>query len=88
MATTTKTPGLESIDRLLGSGLLNPYVSREQRGVLQRAKAHAQVWSQNSPGIGDVSDPGDHFGFTLAAGDFNGDGNDDLAIAAPAVRAG
>lgn len=43
----------------------------------------AQLWTQNSPAIAQVADPGDMFGFALAAGDFNGDGRDDLAIAAP-----
>jgi hypothetical protein len=41
----------------------------------------AQVWHQNSPGIRDSCEEGDEFGdHCLAAGDFNGDGADDLAI--------
>jgi hypothetical protein len=46
-------------------------------------KTHAQSWSQNSDGI--VSDPleNENFGFSLAAGDFNGDKKDDLAIGVP-----
>jgi hypothetical protein len=47
------------------------------------AAAGSQLWSQNSPGIADVAEPGDLFGFTLAAGDFNGDTRADLAIGAP-----
>ena len=43
----------------------------------------AQEWTQNSAGIDFVSASGDAFGFALAAGDFQGDGNDDLAIGAP-----
>lgn len=39
-----------------------------------------QTWAQNSPGIEDQAEEGDQFGRTLAAGDFNGDGFDDLAI--------
>ncbi len=39
-----------------------------------------QFWTQNSPGIANAAESGDHFGATLAAGDFNGDGRDDLAI--------
>ncbi len=40
----------------------------------------AQFWQQDSPGIPDQSEEGDAFGAALAAGDFNGDGKDDLAI--------
>ena len=43
----------------------------------------SQLWSQDSPGILGIAEPVDGFGLTLAAGDFNGDGRADLAIAAP-----
>ena len=39
--------------------------------------------NQDSPGIADVQEEFDYFGAGLAAGDWNGDGFDDLAIAAP-----
>lgn len=39
-----------------------------------------QLWTEDSLGIDDEADLGDQFGFSLAAGDFDGDGNDDLAI--------
>jgi hypothetical protein len=42
-----------------------------------------QFWHQNSPGIGDTAETGDGFGSALAAGDFDGDGYDDLAIGVP-----
>ncbi len=42
-----------------------------------------QVFSQDTPGVEDVSEPGDHFGLRLASGDFNADGRTDLAIGAP-----
>lgn len=48
---------LESIDRLLNSGLLNPYVSREQRSVLRRAKAQSHVWVKNAPPMFEVTVP-------------------------------
>ena len=42
-----------------------------------------QFWTQDSLDINDHADPGDAFGFSLASGDFNNDGRDDLAIGVP-----
>ncbi|WP_328989474.1 FG-GAP-like repeat-containing protein [Kribbella sp. NBC_01245] len=42
-----------------------------------------QVFTQSSPGIPDVAERTDEFGSAVAAGDFNNDGRDDLAIGAP-----
>jgi disulfide bond formation protein DsbB len=42
-----------------------------------------QYWHQGSPGITGVVEEGDHFGRALAAGDFDGDGFDDLAVGVP-----
>ncbi len=42
----------------------------------------AQKWTQSGSGQG-VSESGDEFGRALTAGDFNGDGCDDLAVGAP-----
>lgn len=42
--------------------------------------ASDQLWTQNSPGINDTAEAFEGFGFSLAAGDFNNDGRDDLAI--------
>jgi len=39
-----------------------------------------QFWHQDRNGVADVAEPGDNFGRALAAGDFNGDNFDDLAI--------
>jgi hypothetical protein len=41
-----------------------------------------QIWHQDSPDIEGVAESGDNFGNALAAGDFDGDGSDDLAIGA------
>lgn len=46
--------------------------------------AGQQQWTQNSTGIADSSEPDDLFGNSLASGDFNGDGRDDLAVGVPA----
>lgn len=45
-------------------------------------------WTQNSAGIADSAEFGDAFGSALAAGDFNGDGRDDLAIGVPSEKIG
>jgi disulfide bond formation protein DsbB len=42
-----------------------------------------QFWHQNSAGILDVAEQDDRFGLVIAAGDFNDDGIDDLAIGVP-----
>ncbi len=42
-----------------------------------------QDWHQNKGGVKDTAELGDGFGASLTAGDFNGDGKDDLAIGAP-----
>jgi hypothetical protein len=52
----------------------------DRRGMLAQS---AQVLHQDSSGMPEHGDIGDSFGWTLAAGDFNGDGADDLAVAAP-----
>jgi hypothetical protein len=39
-----------------------------------------QFWSQNSSGILDIAELSEYFGSSLSAGDFDGDGYDDLAI--------
>lgn len=47
-----------------------------------------QSWNQDSAGIGDSAEHNDRFGGTLASGDFNGDGREDLAIGAPSETLG
>jgi hypothetical protein len=42
-----------------------------------------QYWNQNSEGMPEAAEPGDDFGTSLASGDFDGDGAEDLAIGVP-----
>jgi hypothetical protein len=43
----------------------------------------AQLWHQNIAGIDDQAEPDDHFGWAVAAGNFDGDAYGDLAIGVP-----
>ena len=43
----------------------------------------SQLFTQNTPGVGGNAETDDNFGSTLAAGDFDNDNADDLAIGAP-----
>ncbi|HXT22578.1 MAG TPA: FG-GAP repeat protein, partial [Thermoanaerobaculia bacterium] len=47
-----------------------------------------QYWHENVPGVWDDAVQNDHFGSTLATGDFNGDGVDDLAIGVSNAQVG
>jgi hypothetical protein len=49
-------------------------------GGLQATAPDDQLWTQNSVGVGDTSEAGDSLGLSVAAGDFNGDGFEDLVV--------
>lgn len=50
--------------------------------------AGSQIWHQSLGGILDGAEFNDHFGSSLAVGDFNGDGYDDLAVGVPGESLG
>lgn len=43
----------------------------------------SQLWNQDSPDITGGAELDDEFGFSVSAGDFDGDGRDDLAVGVP-----
>ncbi|KAB2968982.1 MAG: hypothetical protein F9K18_02030 [Thermoanaerobaculia bacterium] len=52
------------------------------------AVAGNAVWYQDDPGVPGVAEDGDRFGAAVAAGDFDGDGFDDLAAGVPGEDVG
>jgi len=44
---------------------------------------YIEGWHQDSPGILDLAELNDHFGWAVAVGDFDGNGGDDLAVGVP-----
>ncbi len=55
---------------------------------LSLAVLPAQSWTQDTFGVEGAEEAGDWFGYALAAGDFNGDGRDDLAVGVPGEDVG
>ena len=47
---------------------------------------NSQIWHQNVSGVLENAEANDQFGAALVAGDFNGDGFSDLAVAVPGER--
>jgi hypothetical protein len=69
---------IEAVGSLSGAGAVN-VIYGSASGL---TGSNAQLWDQDSTDISGTSEAGDNFGYTLAAGDFDSDGYDDLAIGA------
>ena len=48
----------------------------------------SKYYTQNTPGIKDKSEISDQFGYSVATGDFDADGNDDLVVGVPGDPSG
>jgi hypothetical protein len=78
--------GMPYDDGLIGSGLTDSGIVIVRWGVPGGGLASGladTVLSQFAAGSQGDPDTNDRFGWTLAAGDFNGDGHDDLAVGVP-----
>ncbi|MCW5774987.1 MAG: FG-GAP repeat protein [Phycisphaeraceae bacterium] len=64
-------------------GMVNAVYASPGFGLDPAAPTVPQAWTQNSPGIPQTAHSFDNFGLTLAVGDFDSNGADDLAIGVP-----
>jgi hypothetical protein len=71
------TPGLRA------AALVVAFAWRTDAAQAQLTALGSQYWDQDSPGIADAAQSNDAFGSSLAAGDFDCDGYEDLAIGVP-----
>jgi hypothetical protein len=69
----------ESVGTVQFAGAVNVLYGRPVSGL---TGANSQLFTQDSPGVGSTAEPSDQFGQTLAAGDFNNSGTEDLAAGA------
>ncbi len=77
--------GVPQEDVLVGSYLSNAGIVQVlYGGPAGLSTAGLQAWCQGGcDGLRDTAEDGDQFGYALAAGDFNADGYDDLAVGVP-----
>jgi hypothetical protein len=78
----------ENTDTLVDAGAVNVFYGRGSGagdwGLVRFGSVYnAQHWTADSPDVEGVMEAEDQFGFALAAGDFNGDQYDDLAVGIP-----
>ena len=71
----------EDVGTVIDAGAVN-VIYGSSGGLSATAVIADQMWTQNSTDIEDVVESIDWFGDSLSSADYNGDGRDDLAIAA------
>ena len=77
-------PGETLGSTLLGGGVPGAGAVNVLYGFHEGLLVHRnQFWHQDSGLVHETAERNDHFGFSLAAGDFDGDGADELAVGAP-----
>ncbi len=74
----------EDVGSIGSAGAVNVIYGSQNR----LAATGDQLWHQDSSGIAGANELEDLFGSSLAAGDFNGDGHDDLAVGVSRERVG
>ena len=76
-------PG-DDLDEVRDAGSVN-VLSGSSTGL---SAAGDQLWTVDDDGVAGIARAGDGFGSALAAGDFDGDGYDDLAVGSPGALGG
>ena len=69
----------KAVDGSSGAGVVDVLYGSPNGLSAQRT----QIWTEDTPGVPDASQPADEWGWSLAAADFNGDRRSDLVIGAP-----
>lgn len=83
------SPGDDVVD-IIDAGAINVIYGANGGLATKRTTGivPAQLWHQDSSGIADRSEKRDEFGASMASGDFDGDGEDDLAVGVPGQTVG
>ncbi len=77
---------LESLDTTDSEeGALALFLGKSNEGLTFDGN---QLWTEDTPGVADSAEPNDNFSWAVAAGDFDGDGSEDLAVGVPAEDVG
>jgi|GEM_PF-1210829 len=75
--------GTKYEDLKKGNGAVTIIYGSKSANGLSTASGNDQLWTIDNDGLSETNGGGGQFGFALSAGDFNGDGRDDLAIGIP-----